>query len=306
MKSVLEARQLDEHEKALTILNDIYAAEPDNLRVAYEIADTQFELGQHDNCVQFLTPLVDANPQDVRMIFLCGKSLLKLGRYAEAAQMLQRADLLNPYHPERLCDLGYALLGLNQTTEAAEAFDRAQQLDPDDFEATKGSSAVKMLEGQVNEAIQILKGRTSLRELASVFNAAAVIAIRLDQHEKGVNLYESAQAAVANDKNVLAKVFFNKGLGYLRWGKDPEAKAAFAKAVELDPAHRNAKSNLMALEAGKKYEAKPQPMPPEQPPGESDETIIDSQLEAEPEFDPSGDDVDVFQIPLEGEDEPET
>jgi hypothetical protein len=80
--------------------------------------------------------------------------------------------------------------------------------------------------------------------MASVFNAAAVIAIRGNRHGEGMQLYRTATKTLPqNDRKVLAKLAFNMGLANYR------IDALVWACYYFEIAHRMATSYDKAKEA---------------------------------------------------------
>jgi tetratricopeptide (TPR) repeat protein len=250
MKNVQELRRQKKFGDLVEILEDLYAAAPENKRVALELGEAYLDQNESQKCFDFLSPFVEAESPEPRALHVSAKALVKLGRHHDAADLLTKADVMNPIHFERLIDLGNALLSLDRPVEAEEAFERAKKIDPSSDQPDKGIATAKMLEGDINEALRILKDKVAWRELGSIFNTAAVIAMRFEKFEKGALLYESARKALAPDPILQAKVCYNLGIGYLRWSKPVAAKAEFSKALQQDPSLKNAQFNIAAIDAG--------------------------------------------------------
>src|SRR5690606_36982633 len=117
-------------------------------------------------------------PDEVRLINILGRCELKRGNFAAATHMLQRARILNPFNPERLVELGGALLRSGRLDAAGEAFSSAADLDGNHRPARLGQSTVKLMKGEINDALGILAKVADPREMASIFNTAAILTIK--------------------------------------------------------------------------------------------------------------------------------
>lgn len=244
MAKIAEAREKGEWDSATKLLEDLKIKAPDNRRILQELAENYLQEGKWQLCYDLLLPFKDATPVDVRLIHSLGKAMIKLGMHKEATSVLQQAKLINPYNVERLIDLGNVLLNLDATKEAEESFVEAERLDPGNKEAIAGRSTAKLMDGEINEALEIMSHAVSGRELASVFNTAAVLSMRLGRFPKGIDLYDAAEKVLQDQTKIVARVLFNKGLGYYRWKKFDEARECFEKAVNFDPDFENARFNL--------------------------------------------------------------
>ena len=95
--------------------------------------------------------------------------------------------------------------------------------------------------------MKLLGQMENVQELASVFNSAAIMAIRQGHFKQGLSLYKSALAYVTSDSKVMARVFFNMGVGLVKWGKSAQALSAFEQAVAHDAEFGKAVHNLGIL-----------------------------------------------------------
>jgi tetratricopeptide (TPR) repeat protein len=169
---------------------------------------------------------------------------MRKGDFEAAIALLERAKIINPLNVDRLIDLGNAFLSNGQVDEAMEEFKEAKALDPENKEASVGESKCLLMNGEVNEALMLLKTISGPREMASIFNTAAVLSMRGEKFEKAMSLYKSALAALGKDRPLAARLHFNVGLGYRRWQKFDKAIAHLKKSLELDPTYEKAKAQL--------------------------------------------------------------
>ena len=66
-------------------------------------------------------------------------------------------------------------------------------------------------------------------------------------------------AQIKAGPEIMSRVVFNLGLGYLKVHKKKSAKLAFEKAASLDPKFDKANHNLVAMKKAKKVAPKPAP-----------------------------------------------
>src|SRR5690606_5910376 len=154
----------------------------------------------------------------VRALHLMGRCYLKQGDLDAAIGQLERAKLINPLNVDRLIELGTAYLGTDNIERAMLNFADADRLAGDHSEAKAGLGKCHLLQGEVNEALALLKEHSGPRELASIFNTAAILSIRAKRFLKGMALYQAAVSASKGDKPVAARLVFNMGIGYNRQG----------------------------------------------------------------------------------------
>jgi len=247
LTAVSKARKKEDWETAEKILKQLMAKDPSNELVILELADNYIHTNKWQEAYRLLSPVKNLKNPHARALHLLGKCALKLRLYREASAILKKAKVINPYNIERLLELGNSLMNMGVTSEANENFEEVLKLDGKNKSAKKGKGTCLLMDGDVNEALKLLKGKISGSELASVFNTAAIISMRDGKIPAGMNLYDAALKAVGKEKETLARLYYNKGIGFFKWNKKVEAKQCFEKAVELNPNHENAKHNLHQL-----------------------------------------------------------
>ena len=221
---------------------------PSHLKIKCELADTLLAMGHHDEALILLKGMEGSNPPYVRGIHLLGRALLKKGKFEEAVRVMAKSQLIHSYDADRHVDLGKALLNLERFKDARQSFDNALLLNPKNKEAKVGKGQSLIMDGAVNEALNLLKESASDTELASIFNSCAVMNMRKGRHQMGMDLYTSALAAVGNDLKLQSRLYFNMGLGYRRWGKKEKALEILERAKTLDPSFRKIDQQYKEIE----------------------------------------------------------
>lgn len=232
---VATAREKGDWTIATPILQELWAKHQGNDRVAVELAENLIYEERWDEAIVLLTPFTETEPPHIRALHLVGRCKMHQGDYDGAIKLLERAKIINPHNVERLIDLGHAFLQNDQVDKAMLHFNEALTLDEENKSATIGKGQCLLMAGEVNEALALLKAISGPRELASIFNTAAVLAMRQGRHDQGMQLYKSAVQAIGRNDKVAARLMFNMGIGYKRWQKPDKANACFQRAVELDP-----------------------------------------------------------------------
>jgi len=257
-------------EEASKMLETLSQQNSDSIRIKYELGENYLQEKKWQQCYDLLSPLAEMDPPDSRVLHSLGKAMIKIGKKEEAIALLEKAQLINPFNIDRLITMGQTLLNMNKVEEAGEKFKEANEIDSENSEAIKGEGTCKLIDGDVNDVLKLLRNQVTGRELASILNTAAILAMRAGTFEKGIELYESAEPLLDGFDDILAKVVFNKGIGFYQWEKLDEAKVCFEKALELDPEYENAKVNLKVIEGG---HAKPssQPISDESAEGKTDQ-----------------------------------
>ncbi len=259
LAQVAEARAGGNHKEAFNALSKALQKHPTHLRLKCEAAETLMTLGEWDKAHQLLAGLDSTKPPYLRAVHLLGRCLMKMGQFETAVEMLEKASLFNQHDVERLVDIGNALLHADRGDDAEKKFEAALGVDPNYRPAKVGKGQAKLLDGQVNDALSILREVSGEVEMASMFNVAAILNARRGRHEAGMNLYTAALKSLGKDERLQSRLHFNMGLGYRRWGKPEKAVTAFETAVKLDPSFEKAKTSLAATKSGSKAPAKKPP-----------------------------------------------
>jgi tetratricopeptide (TPR) repeat protein len=172
---------------------------------------------------------------------------MRLGQFPEALALMEKASTLNPHDTNRLVEIGQTYLQLDNPAKAEENFDQALSVDPQVRAAKIGKSQCRLMEGDINEALTLLKDVSGDMEKASIFNTCAVINVRQGRHEDAVKLYQAAIKATVRSTAVQARIFFNLGLAHRRRGDKDQARQSFEKSISLDPTFIKARTHLAAL-----------------------------------------------------------
>ena len=246
LSSVAEARRRNEWSVATPLLSSLAEKHPDNAMLQCELAENLIHEKRWSEAIPLLEPHARGDRPDVRSQHILARCLLNAGKNAAAAKLLQSAKLLNPFNVDRLIELGEVLLGQDRLTEAKETFDEARGISPRRADATVGAAKCRLLLGDINEALGLLKNISGPRELAAIFNTTAILAMQHGNHDKGMSLYRSALKSVGEVPQLKSRLHFNMGIGYRRWKKLEEALECFDKALLEDPKFTKAKKHREA------------------------------------------------------------
>lgn len=273
---VEKRRAEDKLGEAEAILIKILEKDPENDRLKMELAEIYTELDKWTEALALLEPLKDAEPPQARALHLLARCYLKQNQNEHAINALKRAQFVSPYNIERLAEMGDLFLDLERPKDARNAFEKILDFAPESKQGKLGKSTALLAMGELNEALHILKSSASSRELASVFNTTAILAIRQNKHESGMELYKTAANLINNNDRILARLFFNMGIGLAKWGKVPEAITAFEESAKLDPEFLPARKNAEILQKGKSRTAKKAAGAPSDP--TQDEVVYASEV----------------------------
>jgi tetratricopeptide (TPR) repeat protein len=105
--------------------------------------------------------LVAENVQNVRAMNLLARTLMADGKADQASELLERANMLSPFNPERLVLLGDAFFSVGKNEKAAAYYTKAMAVDQHDHDAKAGLARVKLKDGDVNAALEIINSGLS-------------------------------------------------------------------------------------------------------------------------------------------------
>lgn len=248
LTQVAAARANCDFAAAEQILRQLVSEHPSNRRLVCELADNLIQTEQWNEALALLEKMGPAAAElDLRVEHLKARCLMKRGDFAGASSLLQLCKLINPYHADRLVDLGRALLHCDKIREALNNFDMALSLDRNHAGARSGAFQCRLLDGDVNDALALMRQMSGPRELASVFNNAAILAIRQGRFAQGLSLYRTAIGALGGDPTLQARLVFNLGIGFYKAMQPIEARECFDQAARIDPLFSNARHNSQVL-----------------------------------------------------------
>jgi tetratricopeptide (TPR) repeat protein len=242
-----EWRHGGDTKRALGVLLNILKKHPQNLRLKASVADLHIAMESPEDALKVLDGIERLTPPYLRGLHLRGRAHMRLGQFPEALALMEKASTLNPHDTNRLVEIGQTYLQLDNPAKAEENFDQALSVDPQVRAAKIGKSQCRLMEGDINEALTLLKDVSGDMEKASIFNTCAVINVRQGRHEDAVKLYQAAIKATVRSTAVQARIFFNLGLAHRRRGDKDQARQSFEKSISLDPTFIKARTHLAAL-----------------------------------------------------------
>lgn len=252
MIRVADARMRSDWEMSEFLLLDLFARFPGNSRIACELAENYIHKSDWQKAKAIVESMQDMGETNLRVMHMKARCLMHSGAFGDAEEILQQCKLINPYNVDRLIDLGNVLLNLTRVQEALESFEMALTLDDNRQDAMDGKIQCKLLSGDVNEALSLMRQITSPRELAALFNNAAILSIRQGHFNNGMKLYVTAIGTIGKKEKAAARLFYNLGIAYVKLGQLMDALPCFEKAAAIDDSFYNSKhnANIMATKTG--------------------------------------------------------
>lgn len=226
--SVLSAVKED-GKKAEQLLKQVLKSAPNPVPLAVLAARRLIKHGMLKPAQSILEGILKVDDQCVIAMNELGKVLHIQGDHKHALDALRLANKLSPQNLERLCLLGEVGLNLRDPEGARAYFEKALAIDPEDAKAQSGVViADNMEEMQDADPMRVP------RSFASLLNTIGITLVRNGQFAKGIDQYRNAFAFL-HSRDDAARIAFNLGLGYLRWGRPNEALPWFQKSESIAP-----------------------------------------------------------------------
>lgn len=208
---------LGQAEKARSYLRQFVLAEPRHLGARKLLASMLLAERDYAGALDMLQPVHKAGTADSTLLALLASANLGLNRRATAADLLAQAAA-GATDPGTSASIGLTMLGTGQTEEALALLRKAVSGDPEQVQAVTALTMLEMRQGNARAGIAAARQLTSERPKDPIAH----------------NLLGAALGAAGDIKG---------------------ARAAYAKALALDPAFVTAHLNLAKLDLG---EGKPE------------------------------------------------
>ena len=215
-----------------------------NLQVKLEYGGLCLRRDNLDDAGALAGEVLKKEPSNLRATNLLSRIEMKNGNWDNAIKILNSADKLSPGNPDRLIALGDSFFGKGDIDKALgyyqEAKDANEDLGIEDNGADKKMATARLEQGEVEEAISLLRKSASEDEIASYFNNGAIMASKSEEFEKAVNLYETAIKALQTDR-LKPIIYTNMAISQKRLGRIEDAKKSIKKALRIKPDYEKAK-----------------------------------------------------------------
>ena len=164
------------------------------------------------------------------------------GNYDLAYQHAERAVLLDPKSADALESLGRVHLHRNQIDQALSAFLSAVEIKPQNASLLSNTGYLFLKRGDLLQARLYLERAVSVDEtLVEARNNLGIVLARMGEPDGALREFMAV-----NDP---AAAFNNLGAVYMDQKRWTDARAAFRRALALDPTHKKARANLIEAEA---------------------------------------------------------
>jgi CheY-like chemotaxis protein len=181
--------------------------------------------GHDDTAKKILDEILSRTPNNVGALNELAKIHCRSKNYASAFDALTLAKDLSPQNMQRICLLGEVSLSLRDPFGAKKYFNEALEIDKQDEIAAAGVT----ISSNMLEFPAYCNGVALTASFASLLNTIGIAFVRKGKFEKGIEQYLSAMMFVRESLEI-AKISFNLGLCYMRWGKRAKALPWFEKS----------------------------------------------------------------------------
>ena len=217
---------------------------PHDRNAQIEMANLNLRRDQIDEAYTLVKPIFDEDASNLRVMNVLSRVLMKKSMWSEAMALLSKADKIGPNNAQRLLLMGDACYGIGISIKASNTTTKRETKTSElRDEANRSMSRVKLSQGDIEGALDLLQNGVSEEEAAGVFNNAAVAAVKDRRFQDAIKLYENALRALKTDtyKHI---VYFNLGLSHRRVGNTSQAIENIKRSLEFKPDFEKAINQL--------------------------------------------------------------
>jgi tetratricopeptide (TPR) repeat protein len=235
------------------LLQEIIQKTPDYLPAWRWLAEIALAEKNYDEGANLVDKMLARDPLNYDALLLSGRLYLAKADVERAIGEFKRAAAAYPHAAEIHYQLAVAYIAKNEVGQAVVSLNQALSLAPNFAEATALLAGIKMRTGEVSAAIASLK---PLVERHPRFVQAQILladGYRVQGNfESAIEVYRSMEKLAPKDPDAP----FLMGMTFLQQKRREDARAAFAKAVELSPDYVAGVEQLVDMDlADKQYEA---------------------------------------------------
>ncbi len=230
---------------AQTLLQTALRSAPNYPAAHLLLGTVDYVQGDLNEAEVHLRKYTNSMPNNVAAMKLLGATLIKLDEANDAVGVLISADKLAPKDPQTLALLGTAYLRSGDSSQGLKYLRQASEIDPD-FAAVKAQLAMAYLsKGDSDKAVSELQSAVHLGP-GLVQADALLILTQIHKGDYDGALTSARAFAKKHPKDALA--YNLEGAAYLGKKDLGEARAAFKKALEVNPKFHAARINLARLD----------------------------------------------------------
>ncbi len=236
------------------IVEQAYNEFPHDKVAKLEYGNLLYRDGNYEDTKVLAYELVEADANNVRAMGLLSRVFMKSGEFDEAQKILEKANILSPKNTDRLLALGDVCLKKGHKDRAREYYKEAVDASGGDKDVVSKVATFEILEGNINDALEIFKQTLSEEETAGLLNNAGIQAVREKNFLEAIKYYDLAINSLQTNR-FLPQILFNMSLAQRRVKNTAEAIKFCKRALKYDPDFEKAQRQLellLALEERKK------------------------------------------------------
>ncbi len=239
----LHLHQTGRCDEAERIYRDILRTRPDHADALHLLGLLAHQRGDHRRAVELISQAIAADPENSVSHGNLAEVYRTLERYDAAIKAARRALARNPNYAEALNTLGAALQAQGDMDQAVAALEQATKIKPDFAGALANLGNVLRAQGKLGEA------ETRYREALRIDPRMAEVHLSLGdvlQAQEGGRLDEALECCrqALRLKPGWAEVHYNLGTLFRRLGRIDEAVASYQEALRIKPDFAAAHFNL--------------------------------------------------------------
>ncbi|MGH8679905.1 MAG: XrtA/PEP-CTERM system TPR-repeat protein PrsT [Burkholderiales bacterium] len=248
LEALLEYRQGNPAKAKESILQVLKVA-PEHAPSQLLAGAIELQLKAYVTAEDYLRRVVARHPQNIVARRLLAAAYLGAGQSAKAGEVLEVALKLAPNDPLLLRLAGEATLSSGDFARASQFFEQAAARDKDNAAVRTRLAQVRFATGDEERAFKDLEAASAIDRDQYQADLALVLAhMRKREYDKAL-----AAAAMLEKKQPNNPLTFNvKGGVYLGKGDRANARASFAKALQLKPDYLPAAANLARMDLADK------------------------------------------------------
>lgn len=236
----LISRQRGERVQALEHFRAAAQCEPGNIWLHYDVATELADQGRQDEAEQVLAALIERRPDSVEALLAFAHLRRRRAPAAEIVAFFEKAVAMAPDHVGAKLDLAEEYLRGWRIDDAEALFDAALAGQGGNVRALMGKGQVGRRRGDRKLALECFQ------KAATAPDAPYWAVLELQSELKDAGRRDQAKELLEKEMSRAERPAFHLSIGYMARedGDDARARAAFARAVEIDPEFDQAQIEL--------------------------------------------------------------
>ena len=239
--------------EAKTFLQDLTKKAPDYIPAWRVLAQMSLGEKKYDETLSILENIFSRDPDNPEGHVIESEVWVNKDQTKKALGILEKLDDTYPNNPAVKLDLGRAYFKNNDIARAKTALEQSIAVNPDYAQAVLALAELNIRTGNAKDAIPPLEDLvrkqqdlfTTTRLLAQAYHAAG-------QNDKAISVLREQTQKIPN----WAEPYYLLGINFREQKKDADARAAFAKASEIEPQNPGPIEQLVDMDiADKKFDA---------------------------------------------------